>query len=366
MANVLIGGIPGFYLYFIRSSTFKAGDPSSDEQQPFNPIVESTGIKMPERIYDLITPVSDLYPQIEVDKNLEPSTITFKCYFREPFLMLTIFNYKGMPSQWTGTSDTITANFSNRDDIDNNIGVQLRLPDPSGGANPVDLLFDGGKIVEYRWVGEAQGAVMEEIDIKFSEITQSTQAVNIDDGFDDGAFNLASPSLDGGWGLWNTNLFSTGIVVLLTKDVTVTIGDSPPPGLTIQSWKLAIPVPHAMEFVASAFVAGIIYEEVRGPWLLELSGKLVDNQAVSEAVATLATKSKATAKLEYDASPLSKYFQFTNSILKNIDGLSIPEAGKPIDVTYIYEGAGASVLTYSWTGSEATDPESHIEHTNIP
>ena len=50
MTNVMIGGIPGFYIYFIRSTTFKGGDPSSDVQQPVNPITESTGIKLPERI----------------------------------------------------------------------------------------------------------------------------------------------------------------------------------------------------------------------------------------------------------------------------------------------------------------------------
>ena len=66
-------------------------------------------------------------------------------------MMITLFNYKALPSQWTTTSDNISASFANQNDIDNNIGVQLRLPDQSGGGNNVDLFFDGGKIVEYRW-----------------------------------------------------------------------------------------------------------------------------------------------------------------------------------------------------------------------
>ena len=146
MTNVIIGGIPGFYIYFCRNSTFKAGDPSSDKHQPINPITESTGIKLPERVYELIAPVSDLYPQIQVDKNLEPTTITIRTYFREPFLLLTIFTYKGVTSNWTGTSNTITANFSNRDNVDNNISIQMRIPDPTS-SNHVDLLFDGGKVI---------------------------------------------------------------------------------------------------------------------------------------------------------------------------------------------------------------------------
>jgi len=365
MSNVIIGGIPGFYIYFFRNTVFKAGDPASDIQQPFNPIVESTGIKLPEAVYDLITPVGDLYPQIEVDKNLEPSTITFRCYFREPFMLLTLFSYKALPSQWTGTSDTITANFSNLNNVDNNIGVQLRLPDPSGDANHVDLLFDGGRIVDYRLVGEAQGAVIEEIDIKFSEISENTQAVDIDDGFDDSSFDLTSPALDGGWALWNTNLYANKKTVLLTKDVVITVGGTAPTGLAIQKWKLTIPVPNAMEFIASSLVAGIVYDEVRGPWVLEIDGKLQGNQAIAEVLLELSSKAKEIAKLLYHAAPLDKYIQFTNAVLKNISGLSIPEAGKPIDVTYIYEGAGGSVLSYNWTGTEATDPGTHVNHTNI-
>lgn len=363
MTTPMIGGIPGFYMYFCRNITFKSGDPSSDKHQPFNPVVESTGIKLPERVFDLIAPVSDLYPQIQVDKNLEPSTITIRTYFREPFMLLTIFTYKTMTSVWTGASDTITGGFDNRNDVDNNISIQLRIPDPTN-SNHVDLLFDGGRITEYRWIGEAQGAVIEEIDIKFAEITESTQAIDVDAGFDDSSFDNATLVLDGGWGLWNINLYPNKKTVLLTKDVTITIGTLNQ-GFAIQSWKLTLPVPITMEFVASSQIAGIVYEEVRGPWQLEMSGKLTGNQNISEAISTVATKTTATAKIAYDASPFEKYIQFTNAVLKNIDGLSIPEAGKPIDVTYIYEGSAGSVLTYSWTGTEATDPEDHIEHTNI-
>ena len=352
-------------MYFFRNATFKAGDPSVDKHQPFNPITESTGIKLPEVVYELITPICELYPAIEIDKNLEPSTITFRCYFREPFMLLALFSYKTMDSPWTGSSDTINANFSARDNIEGNIGVQLRLPDPSGGGKHVDLLFDGGKIVEYRWIGEEQGAVIEEIDIKFAEISENTQAVDIDNGFDDGCFDLVSPALDGGWAYWNTNFYTSARTVLLTRNVTVKFGSGAPMGLAIQKWKLSIPVPNAMEFVASSLVAGIVYEEVRGPWELEIDGKLQGNDSISEAILELASKAKATVKLEYDIAPFSKYFQFTNAVLKNINGLSIPEAGKPIDVTYIYEGAGGSILSYSWTGTEATNPSAHINYTGV-
>jgi len=361
MSNVIISGIPGFYIYWGRSATWKGGDPTSDEHMPFNPITEGFGITLPERIYELIPAVSDLYPLINVDKNLEPSTITIKTHFRDPFMLLCMFTYKALPSNWTGTSDNILANFSNRDDITPNLWIQLRLPDPSGGSSHVDLLFDGGVITEYRLVGEEQHSVKEEIDIKFAEISENTQAMDIDDGLDDG--EMDATGIDGGWAWWNRTLFATKNSVLLTKDITIS-GVSVV-GLQVQSWQLTLPLPKAMEFVASSMVAGITYEEVRGPWLLELSGKLSGNTNISEAIAELADKTKYTAKIAYDIAPLEKYIQFTNAVLKNIDGISVPAAGEPIDVTYVYEGAGSSVLTYSWTGTQAVDPSAYIDHTDV-
>jgi len=364
MSNVMVGGIPGFYIYFCRNSTWKSGDPSSDKHIPFNPIAESVGIGLPQQTYDLIPDASDLYPQINVDRRLEPSTISIRTYFREPFLLLCLFSHKELPSAWTGTSDTITANFSDRANVDNNIAIQLRIPDPSS-TNHLDLLFDGGRITEYRWIGEAGGAVMEEVSIQFAEITQNTEAVDIDDGFDDGAFDNATLGLDGGWALWEANLFPSRSSVLLTKDVTITVGGSSIDGLIIQGWELTIPVPVAMEAVASSLVSGVVYEEVRGPWTLNVRGKLKDNTDIAEVMKTLSDKTKQTIKLEYGTSPLTKYFQFTNGVLKLIDGLTAPRAGEPIDVTYNYEGSGGSVMSYVWYGSEATDPSNLINHTDV-
>jgi hypothetical protein len=359
--SVMSGGIPGFYIYFFVGGTFQGGDPATQEHLPLNPITEATGIALPERIYDLIPDVSSLYPTIEVDKNLEPSTITLRAHFREFFMLLRVFTFVGASSPWSGTSDSISANFGNRDNIDANIGIQIRIPDPSGGGNHLDLLFDGGRIDAYRLVGEAQHSVKEEVDIKFSEITVNTQAVAMDAGIHDGAFqNL------GGWAWWDTNQWATARAVLLTKDCTVTVGAGvAPPGLQTQSWSLEIAVPNAMEFVASSMVVGITYEEVRGPWLLTISGKLADNQSVAEAIAALEDKTRGTATIQYNAAPLTKRIRFTQAVLKKIDGLSIPAAGTPIDVSYVYEGGAGSILEFHWIGSETTNPHPYINYTGL-
>ena len=88
--------------------------------------------------------------------------------------------------------------------------------------------------------------------------------------------------------------------------------------------------------------------------------KASDNQAIAEALKTLKAKARVTAKVQYNVDPLSKYFKITNAVLKIIEGLSIPAAGTPVDVTYKYEGVGGSILSYIWIGSEATNPHPYI------
>lgn len=364
VGEVFSGGIPGFYLYMVRGTTWKGGDPSSDEHIPFNPITESTGIKLPQAVYDLIASAASLYPTIEVDKSQDPTTITLRTYFREPFQFFEIFPYKALPSSWTGTSDTITANFTtSRANLDKNIGMQLKLPDPAGGGKDVTLFFDGGTIEAYRWDAENQGAVFEEIDIKFAEISDSTTACDIDDGFDDGAFDTSG--VDGGWAWWNRNLWSAAVQVLLTQSVTVEVAGADPPGLAVQSWNFEFPTPHKMDFVASSRVAGAVYEEVRGPWKVEFQGLLDGDDNIAEAYTALASKTKRTITIVYGTSPLTKTIQITNAVLKSIDGLSVPAAGESIEVTYVYEGAGSSLLTYVWVGTEADDPSDYINHTDV-
>ena len=478
------------YMYWMRNGTWKSGDRSSDKHQPFNKISESTGLKVPEQMYELLRTCDSLYPNIEVDKNLEPSTITFRTFYGDPFMLLTIFPYKGVPTAWSGSEDTIAADFStSTDNIDENIAVQIHIHDSSGNNKHIDLFLDGGKITRYSWTLEAGGALIEEFDIKFAEVTvDSTYQVDIDDGFDDGNFNQTgvaeistvvakaaaditdgkyftlsksdgdgsetkyycwfdkagddsgdpAPSgyteikcdisgdttaqdvsdciqaainavsgltaangsgttttvtvtndntgditdivdvdsgltvavstqgktaLDGGWSMWDGEILTSAEKVVLASNCVISVGGSAPTGLRVKSITFEINVPKAMEFVYSSQTAGITWEEGQGPWKCSISGKLSGNQNLSEMNSQLSSKTKSIIKFAYNLGE-DKYLQFTNGVLRTIDGLGIAKAGETTDVTYMYEGAGGSDLTFSWTGTEATDPSDHINHTN--
>lgn len=472
------------YIFWFRNATWKAGVPGTDTQIPFNPIVDSLGIKVPQKVYDLITTANSMYPNIHLDKHMEPSTITFRSYYRDPLLLLTLFTYKGVPTAWTGTNDVITGSFTSRLNVDENIGVQIHLRDVSGGVKHLNLFLDGGKVTGYRWIFNEGDALIEEIDIKFAEITESGCKMDITNGFDDESFNqtgvvqvssitclakascveegyfilyvidsdlertrynvwfdvagdgvfTASPGvgtdvkcnvsgatdatsvgvivdtaisalddvgaenavgvvtvtntengdcieiadvtstftvstttkgvvdIDGGWALWDKQLCATKEKVVLTSTCTLTVGGVAIPGLHVKNAVLEIDVDKIMEFVGSSQTVAISYDKVRTPYKATFEGVLKGNNDFTEAIALLSAKTQATVKFLIAT---NKYMQFTLGVLKDIEGLSIPRAGEPMNVTYVYEGVADSALTFSYTITEGDDPSAMINHTNV-
>lgn len=472
------------YIFWCRNATWKSGDPDSDRHQAFNPMVEKQSLVFPPQLYKVLTPVSDLSGVIEVDGHQEPSTVTFRCYYRDPFMLLAMFTYNTVPAAWTGTGDVITGAFTNRNNETKNICVQIHLEDKENYRH-IDILLDGGKITGYRWIIEEGEAMKEEIDIKFAEIEEVVHLIDIDDGFDDASFNrtgaaqvstavaVAASSItnntyftlqgisaafartdyhvwfnkdaggvdpapsgstaievavttgqtaqqvsdaitaaitakddfgaangggtsttitvtnanngdckpiadynsgltvatttygalaqDGGWSLWDGQLCDSKKKGVHASSCTLTVGGAAVPGLHVQRARMEIDVPKAMKFVASSTTAGIAYDEKRMPYKAIFEGTLKGNDDISEEIAALSSKTKGTAKFQYAT---NKYMQFTNAVLKEISDKGIPAAGESMDVSYEYEAAGSSVLSFSWTGNEATDPSNHINHTD--
>lgn len=180
-----------------RSSIFKGGDRSVDKHQALNPMIST--ISFPDSMkytIEKITTANKLFPNMEYDTKLEEGTIRFKCNFRDPIVQAMFYTYKGLPTSWTGTSDTMTFNFSNLVNQDKNIWFQIHFHDQSGASNHLDVFLDGGEMVSYKLSGSKGEPVYEEFEIKFTEINIATDtdstgayACDIDDGFDDESFN---------------------------------------------------------------------------------------------------------------------------------------------------------------------------------
>ena len=94
-----------------------------------------------------------------------------------------------------------------------------------------------------------------------------------------------------------------------------------------------------------------------------MTGYSTGNNAIAEWLATKENKTQGTFKILYGT---TKYLQITTTVLKSIKGLGIPAAGKALEgVTHEYEAVDAGAFSFSWTADETTDPETHINHTNI-
>jgi len=348
------------YIYWGRSTTYKGGDPSSDKHQPFNPLLEFSN-PLVHYTQEHITTCDKLEPNIVYDKQLELGTTTVKAHFRDPFAALTMFGYKALPTSWTGTGDNILANMSNLDNRDKNIWVQVHAHDQSGGGDHLNMLFDGGDITSYKFLWEQGKAVEEEYELKFAEASENTQAVDIDDGFDDGSFD--ADGLDGGWSNWDGAYDASKGQVALSNNITCTWNDAALDGIAIQKGSFEIGFPKEPYYVASALTAAGSIIGKLAPHKCVLEGKLLGNDEFSEFLAAYSSKTKGTLKVQYGT---TKFFQFTNAYIFQIDPPGgLPPAGEAQDVSYVILGGANSAISYSWTANEATDPGDHINHTNV-
>lgn len=346
----------GSYIYYGRHTTYKSGDPSSQRHQAFNPMVELIAtIVTYEATY--VVPFSKLDPQIFYDKEIVSVTVTIRTYFRDPIFLATIFTYKGVPAAWTGTGDIMTFNFSTITNWDKDIWIQGHIND-QGGTNHINFLFDGGQTVAYRWIVDgSDGVLYEEFDIEFCEFSVNTQAVDIDDGFDDGSFD--DTGIDGGFSNWDGAYDADEVV--LAKDCTITWNNAALTGIYAQRIEFEIVFPKNTTKVHSQ-LDPIAVSLGKREYNIKVDGILKDNSMLAEALLATGSKTAGTFKIQYGT---TKYLQLTNTVLKNIEGFGIPAAGETLDVTYIYALSGVPVCTYYWTGNEPTDPSNHINHTDV-
>lgn len=346
------------YIYWGRHTVFKAGDPAAQQQHPFNPIISFEG--------PVIRPIQAQkatcdkeYHNIEYDEKIEQETATISTYFRDPFLLLALFTYKEVPGAWTGTGDNILGNFSTKANRDDDLWIQIHLHDQDEvAAADNEVFYDGGTITAYRWIIENGQPMIEECEILFCELTENAQAIDIDAGFDDGAFDRAG--IDGGWSMWDGAYTAT--TCCHSSEVTITKNAAAIPGIDIEKATLEISVPKQRYWIQSSLTAAADFDGLREPYKLTVEGFLTSNTEISELLALIGAKTKDTTKVQYGT---TKYLQFTNSYIQNIEPpISLPEAGEGAKVTITIVGGANSVLTYSWTANEATDPSSFINHTD--
>lgn len=336
-------------------TTLGGGDASSDKHIPLNPIkkIEAPNTKT-KQTYEYFA--NSLQPSIAIEDIIEAQEATISTYYRDPFaLLLPAFTRKTVPATWTQTNDEINANMTSVDHRDY-LWLMLYLRDQSS-TNHLQYLFDGGEITGYKWIGEPGKIITEEATISFTEEPVSdANAIDIDNGFDDGSFDNATLGWDGGWSMWDST-YSTHTAAA-TKDATVTWGGSAIGDMNIKKWTLEAQLPKNRSHTTSSLTA-TQSELGKRKYIFEIEGSLQTNTNFEEVLATYSNKTKQTLKITFG----NQYLQFTNAIIDDRDPfLAIPESGKVFEPKIKFLGGVGSAFSYQWKGNEAVDPSAFIQH----
>jgi len=343
----------GSYIYWGVEGTALAGDPASDQNIPFNPMLSGP---LPEPSYEVeeLRTFDSLEPKIVYTTSLKPGEGSFETSFRDPFLLLTFFTHKAVGGTWGTGTGTITADFTAVDDVDT-IWVQSHLEDQSGSANHRDRLLKGGLPVKYEWVGEPGKLLKEVASFKFLDFGTGTQAPSISNDFHDQSWGSGV----GGWADWDdSGLGSTG--KRSVKDVTIKWGGSAISGINISKFALSFEVGYNTEQVMSSLGHTVYWRTVRN-FSLKVDGKLTGLAMVQEMEKTFANRSKQTLAVYYDAtSGEEKYLQFTQAYVKAADFPAIPAAGESVNYSVTFAGGEDTEASFSGSFVDLPDPSSMV------
>lgn len=310
--------------------------------------------KYRERIINLFH--SDV-PAIIFTELLMPGEGIVEGFFKDPLWLIQMFTRKSIngDSAWTGSEDTIVADFTTVADEDSH-AIQYHIQDRSGSGD-IDETLKGGKITQYQWIIRKGELVLERIKVKMANFAEAVQNPDIDNGFDGGEFDRTN--VDGGFGAWDTEITRP----LHAKDIILEWGGVVLAGLHIENFTLIIDLAETEEHIQSSQSAQIQWSGIKN-FSLEVDGKLKTKVHVQEVKKLYSAKTKQTLKVSYNVGK-DKYLQFTNAYFSDDwTVIEIPAAGSVANCKFVIKGGEDTALSYSWTGTVATDPSDHITHDN--
>jgi len=344
-------GIDSYAYWGIESGGYKQGDPSVDQNIPFNkmktlPPPKGQYTQSVERTFD------SLIPNCIFTEALTPGTGSLEMALRDPFLMLAAFSHKAVSGSWGTGTGVIDADFSDFDDEDT-IWIQYRNADKAG-SNHIDRLLTGGKITQYKLMVEPAKLLKEVVAIKMASFSDNTQAMSCSNDF----HNQAWGSGVGGWSNWDdSGLLDCGKsareLVIKWNAVDIT-------GLKIQTMEMVIDLPDES---IQEFSDLEQTEHWRGAidFTLTISGKVNDKTLLEEAEKTYENKAKQTLILYIDDTVgEEKYIQVTNVYVDSHDVVAIAPAGESSEASVVFKGGEDMAISYKGNFVDLPDPSALI------
>ncbi len=343
----------GSYAYLMIEGTKGAANPAADVLLPLNPTKDFNSPK-PKYAETIERTFDSLEPKIIYSNELTPGEGPINTSFRDPFGMLTFFTNKTVGGTWVTGTGTITADFTSNADADT-VGLQYRIKD-AVSTNEIDKLLKYGLPQKYSWVVEPGKLLGEILEYKFLNFATNTQAPAINNNFHDQAWGSGV----GGWANWdNTGLNGTG--KRSVTDMVLHWGAAALTGLSIKTMNLEFSVPSDSEQLYSSLAHSVDYKAIRD-FKLTLGGLVADLTLITEYEKLFSDKTKQTLQLYYDhTTNYEKYLQFTNAYISgDSDVVTIPEAGKPAEVSVVIMGGEATAASFSGKYKDRPDPSALI------
>ncbi len=344
---------PNSYGYWARESTWGNAATAmpitaTAVHQPFNPMKSypwPKDLKYEEEEVYLSNSIDA--PGIVYSTIIKTAELKFEGFFRDPFLMLTMFNIKTVSAaaQWNSPNfGAIAGNFSGgASTYKDSIMYQLHLDDYTGSpVSDIDRTFLGGKIINYKVRNEAGKLLKEILTIKFMNWKDQVRAFSSVAAFDDGQ-----------WADWDQDgpFHSTA--------VTVEWGGSAVVGIETWMEELEVDLKEEMKHYSQKYYADENWDDQR-QYFCRLEGILTTKAQLSQLESLYSAKTKQTLEYIYNNAGGSeeRKWSFTNAYIKEFEVDGVPEAGKAVNVKITIKGGVGSMLTYAgaFHGLDHTDP----------
>ena len=332
------------YAYWGIEGTALAGDPSADQNAPFNPMLE---FSPPKPIYGEVVErtFDSREPKLIYTNERSPGAGSITSFFRDPFLLLTCFTHKTMTGDWSTTDGVLTGDFTDDDDVDT-LFIQYRVADQTG-ASHLDRLIKGVRPVRYEWSIEQGGLMKETVGLQGLKVATNTQAMTCSNDFHDQAWGSGV----GGWANWsNAGCISASDIVFHWNGATVD-------GLKIKSMTVALDLAKPTDRTYDSLDHNVYWDGIRD-FTVTLTGLLNNLGELEEFEKTYANKTKNTLIFYYD-NPASyeKYLQITTGYVRVHDVVGIPVSGNAVEVSCTFAGGEGATASYSGT----FDKDTHVD-----
>lgn len=321
----------------------------SDVHQAFNPIHGDITIQRPkfETEVQYHSQSLDPDPALSFTKDLVPGSGPFPggegMDYRDPFLLLCVFEHKEESGTWGGGAATygkLIGNFSAVDDR-SSIMIQCGITD---GSTPINRCYNGIVLMSYE-LGYKKNEVLKElVEMSVGYFTVNTQAFVPAAGFDDGR-----------WADWakSTTYHATDMVVFWDESHAAELS-----GLAIEECHLRIMVPRAVEADASALMHQHEWSKKR-TFEATITGILTGNTEYLEVEKLFSAKIKKDLRMQWDSTANElKWLQLDNAWIEDLGTELIPHIENARRLTLTFKASSAQ---FEGNYENLVDPSARID-----